>query len=33
LRVGGWRVHFAYDYPAQTLHVLRVLPPWPTFRD
>lgn len=33
LRVGDWRVRFAYDFQARTIRVLRVLPRGRAYRD
>ncbi len=33
LRVGDWRVRFAFDYATRTIQVLRVLPRGPAYRD
>jgi mRNA interferase RelE/StbE len=33
LRIGDWRVRFAYDFPARTISVLRVLPRGRAYRD
>ena len=33
LRIGDWRVRFAYDFGAQTITVLRVFPRGRAYRD
>jgi mRNA interferase RelE/StbE len=33
LRVGDWRVRFAFNYATRTIAVLRVLPRGPAYRD
>ncbi len=33
LRVGDWRVRFAYDFGSSAIHVLRVLPRGWAYRD